>query len=61
MQKTLFRALIGSSAAAIEAVRQSQGGAEMNTTGQAAAIAGIVAVALVWGAGVLVRKIITDD
>ena len=60
MQKTLFRALIGSSAAAIEAVRQYQGGAGMNEVGQAAAVAALVAVALVWGAGTLVRKGLTD-
>ena len=60
MQKKLFRALVGAFAGAIEAVRQSQGGAEMNDIGQAAAIAALVAVALVWGLGDFVKKFLTD-
>ena len=60
MQKTLFRALVGAVAAALEGMRQSQSGAEIVDLGQAAALAGLVAVALVWGIGVAIRKILTD-
>ncbi len=60
MQKTLFRALVGSFAAAIEAIRQFQAGAGVNDLVQAAVIAAAVAVALVWGTGDLVKKFLTD-
>ena len=60
MQKTLFRILVGTIAAAIEGVRQSLAGADLSELGQYAAIAGAVAALLVSGLGILVKKYLTD-
>ena len=60
MQKVLFRTLVGSIAAAIEAIRQYQTGAGTSDLAQAAVIVGVVTVAVVWGLGALLRKALTD-